>query len=356
MTGKPISIGIIGGGMMAQVGHIPFLLENPQCGVKTIAESRPSLAEYIRRTYGFGNVIADHRDILNDPGIDAVILSAPRPATGNITLECLEAGKHILAEKPMAHSARQAQRLVDAAQKNNLLYGVGFMKRHDPGIIAVKSAFRDLLQTERAGKLLYANFYNHSKSYAHPVPPHQRPLESRSLRFESWPLYPDWMPEEQRNRFAWFMNSASHDINLIHYFFEETPDVLTSAISSNDSVSSTMALQDTLVTLTISRAETGTWTEGAEFVFEKGRLSYKIPSPMDMDGVTRAVLEENADDRSKSLELETEKGWSFQRQIENFIGALAGGVYTGTTGAQGLKDMELIEKIWRKGLGRENHE
>src|SRR5262249_51979552 len=163
-------------------------------------------------------IVSHHREILADRDIDAVVISAPRPATGPLTLEALQAGKHVLAEKPMAHSAEQAQRLVDAAAAHRLVYGVGFMKRYGPGVRAATDLFDAVLADGRLGRLLLPRFYDFSNAYAVAPPAHVRPKESRTARFETWPLYPAWLPQRYRGAFAWFLNAASHDVNLLRLF------------------------------------------------------------------------------------------------------------------------------------------
>ena len=349
MAKKTVNIGIIGGGMMAQVGHIPFLLGHPACEVTCVAESRPSLVAYLREHFGVRSVVGDQRELLARPEIDAVVLSAPRPATGPLSLEVLEAGKHLLAEKPMAHSASQARELVEAARTRGLLYMVGYMKRYDPGIQKASEVLSGLVSSGRLGAMLLARFYNYSKSYAHTPPEHQRPGESREARFDTWPMAPDWMPANRVESFAWFMNSASHDINLLRLFFEAA-SARSAVVADSNAFAASLSEGDTLISLDIAPSQAGRWLEGAEFLFERGRLSFCVPSPMDVDGVTRVALQENARDY-REVSVETGTGWSFERQIEGFLRALRGDTRPATSGDDGLKDLELIEALWSKALG-----
>src|SRR4051812_23133248 len=104
MVDAPIKIGFVGGGMIAQIGHLPFYLKDPRCDVAGITETRPSLMDALAQQFGATRIVKDHKALLADPGIKAVVISVPRAATGPLTLEALEAGKHVMAEKPMAHS------------------------------------------------------------------------------------------------------------------------------------------------------------------------------------------------------------------------------------------------------------
>jgi predicted dehydrogenase len=185
----PVKIGMLGGGMVNQIGHLPFYLTDKRCEVVCVAESRPSLIAALRGQLGADRVVEDYRAMLADPRVQAVVISVPRATTGPLTLEALEAGKHVMAEKPMAHSAEQARRLVDAARSRGLTYMVGYMKRYDPGIRAAKALFDEVMAEGRLGRLLLARFYDFSNAYAVAPPPHVRPNESRVQRFETWPTH-----------------------------------------------------------------------------------------------------------------------------------------------------------------------
>jgi predicted dehydrogenase len=341
----PVKIAVLGGGMMAQVGHLPFYSSDARCALVKICESRPSLVEALAQKYGNDRIIGDYQALLDDSEIRAVVISAPRPAIGLLTLAALSAGKHVLAEKPMAHSVEQAKQLVAAA--NNLIYAVGFMKRYDPGIQAAKSLFDQVLAEGRLGRLLLARFYDFSNSYAVQPPPHVRPKESRAERFPTWPLYPTWLPERYRAPYAWFANVASHDVNLLRYFFPQRTEVVSAHCIGDTSVVATLRCGEIAIALEITKSAAGRWLEGVEFLYERGRINVVIPSPM----ATEAVSEITLDDERRGIvgeHIETGRGWSFARQAAGFVDALAGTAAPLTTGADGLADMILTEELWRR--------
>jgi predicted dehydrogenase len=342
-----IRLGVIGGGMMSQVGHLPFFVSDPRCEVVAVAESRPSLVAALTGDFGVARVVPHHREILGDPDIDAVVISAPRPATALITEEALEAGKHVLAEKPMALTSGDAARLVDLAREKGLTYAVGFMKRYDPGIEAGRAVFSDLIDTGRLGTLLAARFHDFSRNYAMAPPAHTRPAESRAERFPTSDACPAWLPAAFQGDWEWFLNAGSHDLNLIHFFFPDTVDVVAAAHPCPGAIAAILRWRDVAITLEVVKSAIGVWREGAEFVFENGCLTLDIPSPMAVDGVTRARLEENIDQPTSRM-LETGSGWSFARQASGFLGALSGGSPPAATGADALRDMRLNDAIWKR--------
>lgn len=345
-----IGIGIIGGGMMSQVGHLPFYLDDPRCTVLGVAESRPSLIEALRQTYGVERVVDHHRELLADPAIDAVVISAPRPATATITLEAIGSGKHVLAEKPMALTTEDAQALVGAARDQGVIYAVGFMKRYDPGVARTRKIVSDCRSDGRLGALLLARFYNFTKSYAMAPPPHTRPMESRIERFAESTLWPDWLPAALRGAYGWIINAASHDLNLVNYFFEAGVSVDAAVCRGEEVLVAILRAGETPVHLEVAKSETGTWREGAEFLFERGRIAVEIPSPMARAAVGTVAVE-GSDTAGLFTDREMASGWSFELQARGFLDALEGKALPRTAGEDGLRDMRLNEAIWRMIAG-----
>ena len=342
-----IGIGIIGGGMISQVAHLPFYFADPRCEVITVAESRPSLVSALGEQYRTARIVPHHREILSDPRIDAVVIIGPRPSMAPLALEALEAGKHVMMEKPMAHTAAQAAKLITAAEAANLVLAVGFMKRYDPGVQAAQRVFAELRTSRRLGDLLLARFYDFSRNYVMPPPAHTRPKESRSERFAEWPLWPEWLAESHRDTFAWFVNAASHDLNLVNFFFADPIDVVSAFSPSNGAVLATLSAGHVPIELEITKSAIGVWREGVELLYENGRLAVAIPSPMAADQCARVVLEENVGSAKRTV-VETGSGWSFARQATAFLEVLSGQSEPMTGGKDGLRDLELCERIWRR--------
>jgi predicted dehydrogenase len=332
--------------MMAQVGHLPFYLNDARCEVVAVAEERPSLVGALADRLGAERVLRDRHSLLQRSDVDAIVLSAPRAATGPLTLEAIEAGKHVLAEKPMAHTVEQATNLVEAARARQRLYAVGFMKRYDPGVQRAKALVDEMVASRRLGNLLCARFYDYSKSYAMAPPPHVRPRESRAVRYPVWPTWPDWLPARHRGAYERFLNAACHDVNLIGYFFPGPVGVTSALAGPEGVVAAAMRWENIPILLEIAMAETGRWLEGAEFLFERGRIALSIPSPMAVNCVSNVELDDlHAGIRGQPVQ--TGRGWCFERQAAAFVDALVDGVSPLTPGEVALADMQLVESIWR---------
>jgi predicted dehydrogenase len=349
---RKLTIGVVGGGMVSQIAHLPFYLEDPRCEVLAVAESRPSLVRHLRDHFGVANVVADHRQLLEDSRITALLIIAPRPATGPLALEALEAGKDVIVEKPLAHTVEQAETLVQTADAQQRLLGAAFMKRHDPGIQAAKQEFDRLQLGGELGALLLSRFYDYARDYAHPPPAHKRPEESRAVRFETWPTAPHWLPAERGDDYAWFMNAASHDINLLSYFFPAGLRLVHAASPAKGALTASFEWGEVPVVFELAKSASGTWLQGAEFVFERGRMLVEIPSPMATDRASRVIINESsAPDGMR--ELAVEPIWSFRRQAQTFVGDLLERRQPQTSGDDALADLKSLEAKWRLICTRE---
>ncbi len=343
-----IKIGIVGGGMVSQIAHLPFYLADQRCEVVAVAESRPSLVRHLHDAVGVNRVVPDHHVLFDDPNISAIVIIAPRPASGSLTLAAIEAGKDVLVEKPLAHTLQQATKLVNKAAEMDKLLGVAFMKRYDPGVQAAKQEVDQLVSSGVLGQMLLARFYDYARDYAHPPPQHKRPEESRTVRFETWPTSPDWLSKTRADDYAWFMNAASHDINLLTYFFPANELRLVHAGSPiQGGLTATFEANRTPVVFELAKSASGEWLQGAEFIFEKGRLLLEIPSPMAVDQVGRVRINEN--NRAVGVrELPIEKIWSFKCQAHAFVGNLLERQPPLTNGVDAMNDLRLIEDIWHR--------
>lgn len=342
-----LRIGIVGGGMISQIAHLPFYLADRRCEVWAVAESRPSLVRHLREAIGVGRVVEDPGELYADPAVSAIVIIAPRPATAPLALAALTAGKDVLVEKPMAHTVKQAVRLVDAARAKNRLLGVAFMKRYDAGVQAAKREFEHLLANRALGPLLLARFYDFARNYAHPPPHHKRPEESRVRRFKTWPMAPDWLPPARADDYAWFMNAASHDINLLRFFFPAGLRLIGAASPAPGTLTASFEHGTALVVFELAKSASGEWLQGAEFVFERGRLLLELPSPMAQDRAARVTINENSG-AVRTRELDVEPTWSFQRQAQSFVSDLLERRLPLTSGADALEDLRVIEAVWSR--------
>ena len=111
---RPVKLGYVGCGFIAQHIHLPNFSTLPGCELVALAELRPKLGRAVADHYGIPKVVASHRDLIADPEIEAVAVSADYVVQGEIAPDLLAAGKHVFMEKPMAVSVPQAEAILEA--------------------------------------------------------------------------------------------------------------------------------------------------------------------------------------------------------------------------------------------------
>ena len=91
-------------------------------------------------------------DVLSDSEVDAIVIATPHPSHRDITIQAVEAGKHVLAEKPMSVTPSEADDMVEAARRSGVTLGVLFNNRFRPEAIKM----RELIDQGAVGKIYRA--------------------------------------------------------------------------------------------------------------------------------------------------------------------------------------------------------
>ncbi len=131
-------LGILGAGAVSQVAHLPLLADRQDVEVVAVADKDPMKAREVAARFEIGQVREDLA-IVEDPGIDAVIIATPNHLHERQALQALEAGKHVLVERPIALSAEGAEALVAAAAEYDRTLLVGLSHRYRPDVTALRS-------------------------------------------------------------------------------------------------------------------------------------------------------------------------------------------------------------------------
>lgn len=145
-----IHIGVIGYGYWG-----PNLVRNfteiPGAQVKTVSDLKPELLAKVQARYPTIEVTTHYRDLLTDPKIDAIAIATPVSTHFDLALAALQAGKHVLIEKPMTATSEQAMRLTEEADRRNLV----LMVDHTFVYTGAVRKMRELIATNRLGEIYY---------------------------------------------------------------------------------------------------------------------------------------------------------------------------------------------------------
>ncbi len=135
---EKIQIGVIGTGFIGPA-HIEALRRIPFVEVKALADVDKKVAAAKAAELGVDEAYGDYRDLLNSKEIDAVHICTPNFLHFSIVKDALLAGKHVLCEKPLATSVKEAKELVSLAAEKKLANAVGFNLRFYPLVQQVKA-------------------------------------------------------------------------------------------------------------------------------------------------------------------------------------------------------------------------
>ncbi|KJE25972.1 hypothetical protein LG52_899 [Geobacillus kaustophilus] len=134
---KPINVGIIGTGFSAS-SHIEALRRLPLVNIVAIASSSQEKAEEAARRFGIPKAYGDYRALIDDPDVEAVHNCTRNVLHFPINKAVLEAGKHLLSEKPLAMDSEQSAELKRLAEQSESLSAVCFNYRHYPLVVEAK--------------------------------------------------------------------------------------------------------------------------------------------------------------------------------------------------------------------------
>ncbi|MFQ5977119.1 MAG: Gfo/Idh/MocA family protein [Candidatus Heimdallarchaeota archaeon] len=144
-----VSVGVVGAGYWGK-NHLRILNEIPEANLSLIVEKDDSLAKKYSKLYKV-ETSQDHRGALIRDDIDAFIICTPNSTHYEIARYALDAGKHILVEKPMCLTSKNAQKLIDLAREQNVVLMAGHVYSYNASV----RALFDLIKQDELGKLLF---------------------------------------------------------------------------------------------------------------------------------------------------------------------------------------------------------
>jgi predicted dehydrogenase len=133
MTAKPIGVGVVGCGKIAQMMHLPTLQELPEFTIAAICDISEKVLGEVGEMYGVERRHTGFQALIDDPAVEAVLIC--NFDHGKVVEACLKSGKHMLVEKPLAFTPSEGRPLVEAAAKSDAVNLIGYMKFYDEGYV-----------------------------------------------------------------------------------------------------------------------------------------------------------------------------------------------------------------------------
>lgn len=147
---RPLRVGVIGYGYWGP-NLVRNFAEYPASEVVQVADVRQERLTPIARRFPLVVTTTDHRDLLKDPSIEAIVVSTPISTHFDLALEALQAGKHVLVEKTLTATSEQALRLIEEAERRQLV----LMVDHTFVYTGAVQKIKELVDAGRLGRIYY---------------------------------------------------------------------------------------------------------------------------------------------------------------------------------------------------------
>lgn len=182
-----LGVAIVGAGYWG-----PNLIRNfdtiDGCHVSWVCDKQPGRLKFVRERYPHLTITDDFENVLRDPKTDAVVIATPVATHYKLAMAALEAGKHVLVEKPFADNSTHARDITQVAKDARRVLAVGHLFVYHPAIARI----RELIQSGKIGRLCY--------------------LESSRVNLG---------PPASEVNVVWDL--AVHDVAILLYLWDQTP-------------------------------------------------------------------------------------------------------------------------------------
>ncbi|OTW69714.1 dehydrogenase [Bacillus thuringiensis serovar galleriae] len=195
-----LKVGIIGCGSIAQHRHLPEYEANPYVQIVAVCDSNKKRAKEIANKYGV-NMYTDYNELINYEELDAVSVCTPNHLHAAISIAALQAGIHVLCEKPIATSKADAEMMIGAAEKS----GKKLMIGHNQRFVASHQKAKQLIKSGAIGKI-----YSFRTAFGHSGP-------------ENWSVdgKESWFFKKEEAFLGAMGDLGVHKADLIRYILNE---------------------------------------------------------------------------------------------------------------------------------------
>jgi predicted dehydrogenase len=166
-AGRIVGVGVIGAGAWARGAHLPGYKRDTRCRLVGIADTQIDRARDAAREFDIPFITADARELISHEDVDLIDVCTPSHTHFDLAWAALEAGKHVLCEKPVAYDFRDTLRARDLARAKQLKTKVGLTFRYSPAM----RYMRELVAEGFVGTPFIFNGYEQNSQWLDPMNP-----------------------------------------------------------------------------------------------------------------------------------------------------------------------------------------
>lgn len=338
-----INVAVVGTGSISNL-HIQGLLQFPdRCTITALCDIYPEKAQNQKEKYGLTEavVFASHEDMLNsDTPIDVVHVCTPPYVHASISIDCMNAGKNVLVEKPMASSIEECDKMLLAEKENGVTLGVIAQNRFRNAVYKLKK----VIDSGLAGKICFAQI-NSAWWRAH-------------CYYDLW-----WRGTWEKEGGGPTLNHAVHHIDMLNWIEGREPveavAMLTNVMHDNAEVEDLSVACLRYGDNSLAEIISSVVHHGEEQGIILQCADAKISMPWDVKAEIGMDNGFPADDRNQKLiqkinnyyeSIPDLKYEGHTGEIENYLTAVESGTKPLITGEDGKKTIELITAIYAAGF------
>lgn len=328
MSQSVVSWALIGCGDISRKRVAPALRDAEGGRLYSVSRARAELAADFAQEFGAEKHFADWREQIADPDAHAVYVATPPDVHCEQTVRAAELGKHVLCEKPMALSAAECDRMIEACRANGVKLGVAYYRRFYPGVEEIKRR----ITAGEIGRVIVAQinaFERFDASPGEPVP---------------------WRLEASTAGGGPMMDFGSHRIEI----FANLLGRLELEFAKSDRVLFEREVEDT--SIAVFRAESGARAQLT--VTHAAREPQDTLTVFGSEGTLRTEVLNNGD-----LTLIAPRGTTdltrpphanlHQPLVEDFLATIRDDREPGVSGADGRDVQRLLDEIYAHGFSSE---
>jgi predicted dehydrogenase len=337
----PLRIGVVGAGLIAQLAGI--------------ADPSPAARTALSARYGVP-AVADHRALLDAGDLDAVVVCSPNGTHAAVTLDALDAGLHVLVEKPLCITLADADRIAAAARERGRVVQVGYMKRYEPAyealldLLAARPRLRHLVTTT-IDPGLPAAFAPAGFVPATGVPSPVADAVRRGTAEQVAEAVDTDAPEAVAAFSDVFLGALVHDVNLVHGLLaDERRARVHDAAGDAVSASALVELGDGARWAMAWLLEPSAGAFSEELVACTGAGLHRLTFPAPYQRPSAATHQHTAATAPGTWRTRTTSGYAdaYVRQLEHFHACVTTGAPCRTPAADARRDLELLTAIFAR--------
>ena len=343
---KRVRVGVVGCGGVAQMMHLPFLRElDGLFEIAALCDLSPGVLRSVGDHYGVAARYTDFHELVAHD-LDAVLVLTPG-SHAPAAIAAAAAGRHVLVEKPMCFTLREADEMIAAAKEHHVTLMVAYMKRYDPGYLLAQQAVRKL-QHPRAVEVHIWHpsepqyLAHHRIDRASDVPKSvldRLRIEYDALVREAVGDVPGWLSYAYAEV---LLGSIIHDINALRGLIGAPDAVLSTEIwAEGNAIMSTFRYGENVrgVLTWTFLDDVRNYREDLAFLATDGRVELRFPSPFLKNAPTPVVVESMEDGAYIRREHLVNFEEAFKQELLHFHDCVTTGKHPLTDGTEGKADI-----------------